>query len=286
MFQGRKEKRYQASLTVETALVLPLFIFTVLILVYFINMVVIQEKINCYIGAVAREASQYAHVYDAMVSGNEDESKNPKAKKIVKGLISKESYHLLFESCADTEYLNKTWIKNGSNGVNFVLSKFMEDDETIDVVASYSIHIPYRVFGLNDIRCIQRVHTRGFVGLSGVDETGGSKEEEKKDDDYYVYITPTGTVYHKSKNCTHLKLNIRKITGEEIKGARNQGGAKYYPCEKCLSGVHSLEGGYFYIAKQGNKYHSSLTCPGLKRTIKAVKISQVGNRGPCSKCGK
>ena len=41
----------------------------------------------------------------------------------------------------------------------------------------------------------------------------------------YVYITETGTVYHKSYQCTHLKLAIRQetypmlqISGTNIKG--------------------------------------------------------------------
>lgn len=287
MFQNRK----RGSFTVEAVFVLPFFIFTVLLFIYFIKMVTIQENINGYLGEVARKASQYAHVYTDLVSSEEGEeqsesSNKSAAKEIAKGFITKQAYSVMFSDCADVDYLNRTWIKNGSKGIDFSFSKFMEEDETIDIIARYTIHIPFSMLGINDIDCVQRIRTRGFVGLSGIDENSQDANKDEKEDDCYVYITPNGTVYHKSKNCSHLKLNISKVAGESLSVLKNQSGSKYKPCEKCISGAYSLEGNYFYIAKQGNKYHSSLACSGLKRTVKKVLLSKVKGRKPCTKCGQ
>jgi len=40
-----------------------------------------------------------------------------------------------------------------------------------------------------------------------------------------------------------------------------------------------------FITSYGNKYHTTTKCPGLKRTIKSIPLSQVKGVNPCQKCG-
>ncbi len=98
----------------------------------------------------------------------------------------------------------------------------------------------------------------------------------------YVYITEGGSVYHIARNCTYLTLSIQVAGETEVEGLRNASGGRYAPCEKC---ARTGGTGIVYITKEGSSYHSTITCSGLKRTVRCVPLSEAGGRGPCSRCG-
>lgn len=53
-------------------------------------------------------------------------------------------------------------------------------------------------------------------------------------------------------------------------------------CEKCIHKGSSLSA--IFVTAYGDCYHSTLGCSGLKRTIKAVRLKDVGRLRPCSRC--
>ena len=63
------------------------------------------------------------------------------------------------------------------------------------------------------------------------------------------------------------------------------GETKYEPCAKCIKDtaqeVHQL-----FVAKEGDCYHSSLSCSGLTRLIRKVTIWEVEGMELCSRCEK
>ncbi len=126
------------------------------------------------------------------------------------------------------------------------------------------------------------VNVHIFNGYSGDSGEGGDEQKEE-----YVYVTETGQVYHRSRECSHLNISVRSVRGSGLGGERSVDGSKYYRCPYCCKGFSSSDVGSMelFVTDYGDRYHTRLDCPGLKRTIRLIPISQVGGRRPCSRCG-
>lgn len=134
-------------------------------------------------------------------------------------------------------------------------------------------YIPSTLGGIN-IQCIGRV--RVWNGRSEDNDNIGPNSCT------YVYITETGSVYHTSSECTHLNLSIRAVSQGEIGHLRNQNKGRYHACEKCVG--NSQRADTVYITNEGDRFHNSVNCSGLKRTVKMVDIDDVSNMKECSRC--
>lgn len=119
-------------------------------------------------------------------------------------------------------------------------------------------------------------HARKWIGYDIIKNNSQAKEEE------WVYITKTGTVYHRNRNCSYLNPTIHCGNMSMVNQLRNRDGERYRCCEIC---GRRCQSGICFYTEYGNCYHSSLQCSGLKRTVEKVPLSKVGNRRPCSKCG-
>lgn len=262
IFQSR------GSVTVEASLAVPLFLFFVLNICCIFDILAIHIRLEGALHQTAREMAVYGHAMDKV-------DKKEALPSLLGSVAFSEAYvRKQVNKIAGREYLDSSCIKNGSSGITYSFSKIMKDDR-IELTALYRVEpkIPY--IGFQGFFMVTRCTARAFTGY---DNAGTDK---KKADEQIVYVTETGSVYHTRKNCTHLKLSISKVTYKRIKQLRNQGGEKYRPCEKC----GKSPGSTVYITEEGNRYHTSISCSGLKRTIDAVPISKVGNKSPCSRCG-
>ena len=153
----------------------------------------------------------------------------------------------------------------------------MQQDDCIDLIAEYRIEPPVPLMGYRQRTMFNRMRTRAWTGYDGAVNGIDSSETQEE----IVYITPDGGVFHRSRACSYLKLSIAAASKSFLDTQRNQDGDKYYPCGEC--GRYC--GSTVYITDYGNRYHATLGCSGLKRTVMAVPITETGSRGACSKCG-
>lgn len=277
----------RASLTVEAALVMPVFLYCMIAFLYFIQIMTLQEHIQSELTKMGLNWSKSAYLYqnlpeiDEVLSleqllpeGSEDYGLNELADR----LISQISIKLYASTYLNKDWINHSCIKNGFDGIDFSLSDISKE-ECIDIVLKYKVSIPVKLIIIGDMNMLQRVRLHNWTGY---EVAAAYSEEEAKET--VVYITSTGKVYHKSRECTYLKPSVTAVDGIPDK-LRNEGGARYQRCKYCCRKDNGDKAVY-YITKYGNKYHAERNCPKIKRDVKEIPLSEAGSRRPCSKCGK
>lgn len=258
--QAVQLKKLSASITVETALVLPIFIFVFISLIYFSTVI---QYTNCVQEGLHEAAKEMAEKSYVLSSGNS----NLTSSKL-SGVALSETYVRSYVN----KYLSSVYMSPGS--ISYIRSNFSGD--IIDIVAEEKIEIPYSFFNTNSLYLLERARVHAWTGYSGNENiTANSSNEE------IVFITDSGSVYHKNRGCYHLKVTPRPVSAEAIENERSSGGAKYYPCEYCSKNTPSS---VYYVTDYGNRYHTSVNCGAITRNIQAIKLSEVGNRRPCKTC--
>lgn len=265
----------QASLTLETAFVLPLFIMLIICVIQIIEIVSIQIKLNGTIHQVSKELAHYAYIYDKM--GTDEESV---IEEIVAGGLSVSYVRSQIISDLGQDYLDNSIIRNGSSGLWLYQSSILGENDIVDIVVKYKISIRYNIFNIPDVSVVQRARTRAWTGS---DDIVGSGSGDSSISDM-VYVAANGVVYHKDRECTHLRLSVSETSLDNISDLRNQNGGKYYSCERCQADSTGVT--IVYITETGDRYHSSLGCSGLKRDISTISILKIGTLTPCLRCGQ
>ncbi len=243
---------HSGSFTVEAAFVLPLFLFAALVVLGLFPILKLQTEVNNALQYAARMKAA-AYQDDGATLGT---------------LLSK-SEKTLFRSYMEEHGYEESVLAAGLDSISLAGSDLSGDYVTL--VASYDAQLPISFWSFGSIPVKQCVSMKKWTGASGGDEDGEGGS--------YVYVTPTGSVYHTSTDCPYLKLSIESVAVSDLGTIRNKSGGIYYPCS-CYNG-NSIA----YITDYGTRYHSDLECSSLKRTIYKVSADAVEGLHACSKCG-
>lgn len=258
-----------ASLTVEAAMILPIFLFALSCLIMIGQIIQIQTRLQNALEMTAEKVASYSYA-EELVRENVNGLNSIIAEWIIDGITFAAVKNEIIE-LAGKNYLDHSCLKDGSDGLYLIGSTISTEKEFVDIVLSYKIRAPIPIFFDNQLWITQRSRRRLWIG--------SKKAEEKVE--VLVYVTVNGSVYHTNMDCSYLKRTIRSVSYESIRTERNESGGKYYDCEFCTKGIM---GAVVYITNYGDRYHFRTTCPGLSRGIRSLPLSQVNNLPQCKKC--
>ena len=262
--------RKRGSMTLEAAFALPFFLFAVLNILFAVNIIGMQSRLQAAMHQVGNKMAFAGYTYENTMSGVLPES-------LVSVALSEGYARGQILEYVGRSYLEQSCVKGGVGGISFAGSSVMGADDLIDLKVSYRVRPFIELLGFDGFWMSQRYYGRAWTGY---DVTGSISDITQEDP--MVYITETGEVYHLDRNCTYLNPTVEAVSAESVSGRRNTSGVKYVACGFCGGAGIGKE---VYITNYGTSYHRQITCPGLKRTIYTMPLSEVGTRRRCSKCG-
>lgn len=268
-------QRVSASMTVEAAVVLPLFLF------FFINLGCAIEMIRLHgnLQLALWETGNRLSVYGYALGEESREGGNALLQEVSDVAFSYTYVKGQVVGYAGEEYLNQSPLTYGTDGLQFVESELFTSEDTFEIVLTYAVSPWLQVPGVKPFRMANKYYGHIWNGyrLSGTTAGGESPAD-------FVYVAQNGTVYHDDRNCSHLSLTIRQVSARQVDQERNASGGRYTACEKCARGPMPQT---VYVGEDGDRYHYNLDCSGLKRTVFTMERQEAREQyRPCSRCAK
>lgn len=254
------------SITVEASIVLPLFIFVMLALYSVGGCILVKNTIYEGFCETAEYLAEYANLGWQLKQSDSLEAVEHSAETEINTVLA----NTKIREYTDDRSLVERYVSGGMTGV-VVTRAALASDNYIYLKLSYDLVIRIPVIGEFHIPCSEQIRQMAYLGY-----------DKNADDDRkgtYVYMAENGVVYHCSRNCSYIKLSIRQVDASYIKDDKTG----LSPCRLCRKYMST---GILYVTSQGDRYHCSLNCSGLKRTVYRVMKEEHPELRPCSKCGK
>lgn len=277
-WRGCRMEKVAASLTLEAAMALTLFIFATVCMILPMKIMDTDRKVQAALESVGEDFSRYAYLKDVLEKG--EAFQIPGAGEFAQAFCgylaagAAEGYaQIVVGRHFDTDSVNH---------VRMLRSSILEDGEMFDLILDYEVQMPFPVLGLNSIERTARSRRRAWIGKPGKD--GGSGDGDHDREDETVYVGKNSTRYHRSRNCHYLANNLTSVPYEQVFGIRNENGRKYHACRVCGNGAGS--GRTVYIMPSGDSYHTTKNCTAIVAYVRAVRLSEVEHLGACSYCSR
>lgn len=269
---------YVGSITVETAVILPIFLIAIISFhVYFVlfnYQNVLQNSINNTAKAIAR----YSYIIDKSgeITDYEKLENELDIDKdiLVSGINTGYAWNKIMTNEVK-KYTNNSYIKGGTSGLVISGSRIGKRDGEDYIFVKYKMSFKIMDGISYNINLRNSCHFREWIG-----ET---ISEKKESDSTVVYITKKGRVYHITSECTYIKFNLKTVRYGDVYLVKNNDGKSYSKCGKCVLGEPAINS-IIYITGSGVTFHANKNCSYIKRDAIPIEISKVGNRKLCSRC--
>lgn len=276
---GTNPHTRQASMTVEAALGLTFFLLLIVSVCQLFLVMELQLHMQRALEQVGNEAAGYSYVSSQIPMWESESQLIGRIEEYLLTELSEEALRLRLVSILDGDGLARSLVEGGAGGVSLEGSSLRNNNHRIRLALSYRVRLPVSVLGFASIELHQQSYRYAWLGDAEPETTQGQDGQEEP----MVYVTQNSQVYHLTPSCTHLRLSVREVAPGSIDALRNENGAKYYACELCHpNGTEAV----LYITGDGNRYHGSRECGGIRRNVTAIPLSQAEGLRPCSRCGQ
>ncbi len=266
-----------ASVSVEAALALSIFIFAIVCMMIPFRMMERQRQVQAALESVNERLCQYAYLEYMLSSGEEIPREDGDWKQDLLLGIANGAAGIGAGMMAEDMFSQE-----GMDFHTFLKSSFLKDGETIAFRMDYRMRLPFSVLNLDSLPFTSESTRRAWIGREGLnfEDDNGSEDEE----DPIVYVGKYSTRYHRSRECHYLSNRMQSVDYDAVSKIRNKSGGRYYPCAVCGSGASS--GSTVYIMESGSRYHTTSSCSAIIAYVQAVRLSEVEHLGGCSYCSR
>lgn len=256
---------------------LPLLIFFLLNLSSVIEMIRLHGNLELALTSIGNTLSVYGYVEEMTVPFDAEQDANTLGEfteTVLSHLLVRES----LENFLGEEYLDRTPLVGGSEGILGTTWEFTEGKDVVQITIGYVLQCPFSVPGFHKLVMLNNYYGHIWNGYEIPGATEGSVSET-------VYVTAYGSVYHDSMTCSYLDLSISEMELSELKEHRNADGRVYVLCNYCSGETY---GGSVFITKWGECYHYKRNCSGLVRKIYSMTLTEATQEGLqlCKRCEK
>ena len=137
-----KEASSPGSLTVEAALVLPIFLFAMLSVMYLIEAVRFSSEMSAALAETSTEYAKYAYVCESLTRA--DDNSGAGLLQLLGGkALGVTAAKAQVISWLGKEYVERAPIEGGEAGISFLRSTVLGSDDMIDIRSIWSHPIRY-----------------------------------------------------------------------------------------------------------------------------------------------
>ena len=248
------------SMTVEAALLIPVFFFAILYLAGIMELLRLHGKLEAALWNAGNQMTLYTETFSEATEDIPDVG------------ISYLLVHNQVVGFLGEDYLEASPLANGANGLNYLRSEYLDEDDCVDIIVTYQVKPIANVSTFGYRRMSNRYYARAWTGY----DLTQTQSEIK-----YVYVTSGGEAWHSIPNCSYIYHQVNGIPAEGIDSIRNDQGKKYELCTLCKK---RPAGTYAYYTREGERYHYIRNCSAIYKNVRAVAWHGGLKYRPCSRC--
>lgn len=268
-------KKYRASMTVEAAFVLPLFIFLSIALLAPMKALDTERKIRTVMENCCGELSLSTYMENPEYVDVKNRERKTEKKNLETGYAN-----VISGTIAWLQLQGKLKAFGETVVINSVQAPDENGDITLEVTYKERISFFSRVGnGLSTEILVKRRSWTGFDGKIRTGEGGGGSNENSEE---MVYVGKNMGRYHRDRNCHYISNAYQAVSVDEAKAMRDADGHRFTACTTCEEKIG--KSGTVYVTAGGRHYHGGTDCSAMVSYVRKVPISEVFYLGACSYC--